>query len=107
VATREDAFPMHPRPIRVFRNQMMKPILFYILAVPFAFCQETQNPPSQTEPVPASTAAQAPARPATYSFHNGTAAGAPPAIFDAGPFGKVAVNGFSAAWAVAEQSHPG
>src|ERR1035437_9173673 len=45
----------------------MKTLLFFVLAVPFAFCQETQNPPSpQTQPVPADTTAQAPpAAPAT------------------------------------------
>src|ERR1035437_2518087 len=85
---------MHPRPIRVFRNQIMKTMLFYILAVPFAFCQETQNPPSQTEPVPANTASQAPAPAAlpTPSI-TGPLQAIPPAIFDAGPFGKLAVNG--------------
>jgi hypothetical protein len=72
----------------------MKTLLFYILAVPFAFCQETQNPPSQTEPVPADTAAQAPAPAAlpTPSI-TGPLQAIPPAIFDAGPFGKLAVNG--------------
>ena len=58
VATREDAFSMHPRPIRVFRNQIMKTLLFYSLAVPFVFCQQTQNPPSQTQPMPADATAQ-------------------------------------------------
>ena len=85
---------------------MMKPILFYILAVPFAFCQETQNPPSQTEPVPASTAAQAPAPAAlpTPSI-TGPLQGLPPAIFDAGPFGKVAVNGFLSGMGLWQSNH--
>jgi hypothetical protein len=77
----------------------MKTLLFYVLAVPFAFCQETKNPPVQTEPVPADTAVQAPATPPaaptalpTPSI-TGPLAGLPPAMFDAGPFGKLAVNG--------------
>src|SRR5450759_4512212 len=97
---------MHPRPIRVFRNQIMKTLLFYILAVPFAFCQETQNPPSQTEPVPADTAAQAPAPAAlpTPSI-TGPLQGLPPAIFDAGPFGKVAVNGVLSGMGLWQSNH--
>src|SRR5665647_2369700 len=97
---------MHPRPIRVFRNQIMKTLLFYILAVPFAFCQETQNPPSQTEPVPADTAAQAPAPAAlpTPSI-TGPLQGLPPAIFDAGPFGKLAVNGFLSGMGLWQSNH--
>src|ERR1039457_2092340 len=86
---------MHPRPIRVFRNQIMKTLLFYSLAVPFVFCQQTQNPPSQTQPMPADATAQAPAAPApapaalsTPSI-TGPLQGLPPAIFDAGPFGKL------------------
>jgi hypothetical protein len=84
----------------------MKTLLFYILAVPFAFCQETQNPPSQTEPVPASTAAQAPAPAAlpTPSI-TGPLQELPPAIFDAGPFGKVAVNGFLSGMGLWQSNH--
>jgi len=84
----------------------MKTLLFYILAVPFAFCQETQNPPSQTEPVPASTAAQAPAPAAlpTPSI-TGPLQELPPAIFDAGPFGKLAVNGFLSGMGLWQSNH--
>ena len=84
----------------------MKTMLFYILAVPFAFCQETQNPPSQTEPVPANTAAQAPAPAAlpTPSI-TGPLQGIPPAIFDAGPFGKLAVNGVLSGFGMVQGNH--
>jgi hypothetical protein len=81
-------------------------VLFYILAVPFAFCQETQNPPSQTEPVPANTAAQAPAPAAlpTPSI-TGPLQAIPPAIFDAGPFGKLAVNGVLSGFGMVQGNH--
>ena len=84
----------------------MKTVLFYILAVPFAFCQETQNPPSQTEPVPANTAAQAPAPAAlpTPSI-TGPLQAIPPAIFDAGPFGKLAVNGVLSGFGMVQGNH--
>ncbi|HEY5161528.1 MAG TPA: outer membrane beta-barrel protein, partial [Terriglobales bacterium] len=84
----------------------MKTLLFYILAVPFAFCQETQNPPSQTEPVPADTAAQAPAPAAlpTPSI-TGPLQAIPPAIFDAGPFGKLAVNGVLSGFGMVQGNH--
>jgi len=84
----------------------MKTLLFYILAVPFAFCQETQNPPSQTEPVPANTAAQAPAPAAlpTPSI-TGPLQAIPPAIFDAGPFGKLAVNGVLSGFGMVQGNH--
>jgi hypothetical protein len=84
----------------------MKTVLFYILAVPLAFCQETQNPPSQTEPVPASTAAQAPAPAAlpTPSI-TGPLQAIPPAIFDAGPFGKLAVNGVLSGFGMVQGNH--
>jgi hypothetical protein len=84
----------------------MKTLLFYILAVPFAFCQETQNPPSQTEPVPADTAAQAPAPAAlpTPSI-TGPLQGIPPAIFNAGPFGKLAVNGVLSGFGMVQGNH--
>ena len=84
----------------------MKTVLFYILAVPFAFCQETQNPPSQTEPAPANTAAQAPAPAAlpTPSI-TGPLQAIPPAIFDAGPFGKLAVNGVLSGFGMVQGNH--
>jgi hypothetical protein len=84
----------------------MKTLLFYILAVPFAFCQEPQNPPSQTEPVPADTAAQAPAPAAlpTPSI-TGPLQAIPPAIFDAGPFGKLAVNGVLSGFGMVQGNH--
>ena len=88
----------------------MKTPLFYILAVPFAFCQETQNPPSQTGPVPADTAAQAPAAaPAPAALPTpsitGPLQGIPPAIFDAGPFGKLAVNGVLSGFGMVQGNH--
>src|ERR1035437_9226180 len=93
----------------------MKTLLFYILAVPFAFCQETQKPPVQTEPVPADTTAQAPpAAPATpppapaalsTPSITGPLQGLPPAIFDAGPFGKVAVNGVLSGMGLWQSNH--
>ena len=88
----------------------MKTVLFYILAVPFAFCQETQNPPSQTEPVPANTTAQAPAAaPAPAALPTpsitGPLQGIPPAIFDAGPFGKLAVNGVLSGFGMVQGNH--
>ena len=84
----------------------MKTLLFFVLAVPFAFCQETQNPPSQTEPVPANTAAQAPAPAAlpTPSI-TGPLQAIPPAIFDAGPFGKLAVNGVLSGFGMVQGNH--
>ena len=52
--------------------------------------QETQTPDTECGRAgdPASSPGSAP-----HSFHNGSAAAIPPAIFDAGPFGKLAVNG--------------
>jgi hypothetical protein len=78
--------------------------------VPFAFCQETQNPPSQTGPVPADTAAQAPAAaPAPAALPTpsitGPLQGIPPAIFDAGPFGKLAVNGVLSGFGMVQGNH--
>jgi Putative beta-barrel porin-2, OmpL-like. bbp2 len=93
----------------------MKTLLFFVLAVPFAFCQETQNPPPQTQPVPADTTAQAPpAAPATpppapaalpTPSITGPLQGLPPAIFDAGPFGKLAVNGFLSGMGLWQSNH--
>src|ERR1039457_4767073 len=94
----------------------MKTLLFFVLAVPFAFCQETQNPPPpQTEPVPANTTAQAPpAAPATpppapaalpAPSITGPLQELPPAIFDAGPFGKLAVNGFLSGMGLWQSNH--
>ena len=88
----------------------MKTLLFYILAVPFAFCQETQKPPVQTEPVPANTTAQAPAAaPAPAALPTpsitGPLQGIPPAIFDAGPFGKLAVNGVLSGFGMVQGNH--
>src|ERR1035437_8509968 len=94
----------------------MKTLLFFVLTVPFAFCQETQNPPPpQTQPVPADTTAQAPpAAPATpppapaalpTPSITGPLQGLPPAIFDAGPFGKLAVNGFLSGMGLWQSNH--
>ena len=88
----------------------MKTVLFLFLAVPSAFCQESQNPPP-----PADTAAQAPpAAPATpppapaalpTPSITGPLQALPPAIFDAGPFGKVAVNGVLSGFGMVQGNH--
>jgi hypothetical protein len=86
----------------------MKTVLLSILAVPFVFCQETQNPPPQTQPAPADTTAQAPAAaPAalTTPAITGPLQALPPAIFDAGPFGKVAVNGVLSGFGMVQGNH--
>ena len=71
----------------------MKTMLFSILAVPFALCQEAQNPPPAAPtalPTPAIT---------------GPLSNLPPAIFDAGPFGKLAVNGFLSGYGLLQNNH--
>jgi hypothetical protein len=77
----------------VFRSQIMKTLLFSILAVPFAFCQEAQNPP------PAAPTAL-PTPPITGPLSN-----LPPATFEAGPFGKLAVNGFLSGYGLLQNNH--
>ena len=78
----------------------MKTVLFAILAVPFAFCQETQNPPPQ---YPLATTPPATALPTPAI--TGPLANLPPAIFDAGPFGKIAVNGFLSGYGLVQNNH--
>jgi len=71
----------------------MKTMLFCILAMPFAFCQEAQNPPPAAPtalPTPAIT---------------GPLTNLPPAAFEAGPFGKLAVNGFLSGWGLLQTNH--
>jgi len=63
---------------------MKKSVLLWLFAVPFAFCQDTQSPPPQTQPPPA---------PLPTPSMTGPLQELPPAIFNAGPFGKLAVNG--------------
>jgi hypothetical protein len=77
----------------------MKTVLFAILAVPFAFCQEAQTPPP-AGPV----AAAAPTALPTPAI-TGPLANLPPAIFDAGPFGKIAVNGFLSGYGLLQNNH--
>ena len=97
----------------VSRSQIMNTLLFYSLAVPFVFCQQTQNPPPpQTQPVPADTTAQAPPAtppPAPAALPTPSITGPlqaiPPAIFDAGPFGKLAVNGILSGFGMVQGNH--
>ena len=95
----------------VFTGRIMKIVLLSILAVPFVFCQETQNRPPQTQPAPADTAAQAPAAapPAPAALPTPSMTGPlqalPPVIFDAGPFGKLAVNGVLSGFGMAQGNH--
>jgi len=63
---------------------------------------QAQTPDQQNAAAPATPP---PARQRSHSFHNGTAAGLPPAIFDAGPFGKVAVNGFLSGMGLWQGNH--
>ena len=65
----------------------MKTVLFSILVVPFAVCQVPPPAPSApTAPSPPPAALTTPAM-------AGPLQAIPPVIFDAGPFGKLAVNG--------------
>jgi hypothetical protein len=95
----------------VFKGKIMKIVLLSILAVPFVFCQETQNPPPQTQPAPADMAAQAPAAapPAPAALPTPSMTGPlqalPPVIFDAGPFGKLAVSGVLSGFGMAQGNH--
>jgi hypothetical protein len=61
-----------------------------------------QKPSGQTAPAP-----PAPADPPTLPTPSitGPLAGLPPAIFDAGPFGKIAVNGFFSGMGLAQSNH--
>ena len=91
----------------VSKTQIMKPLLFYVLAVPLVFCQQTQSPPSQTEPVPTGTTAQSPGAPAALPTPSitGPLQQLPPAIFNAGPFGKVAANGVLSGFGMVQGNH--
>jgi hypothetical protein len=63
--------------------------------------------PDQTAPAAAAAAPAAPAAPTALSTPSitGPLANLPPAIFDAGPFGKIAVNGFLSGIALGQNNH--
>ncbi len=80
----------------------MKTVLFSLLAVPFAFCQEAQNPPPAASATPPAAPTALPTPAITGPLSN-----LPPATFEAGPFGKLSVNGFLSGYGLApEQSRP-
>ena len=69
-----------------------------------------QNAPAAADPqTPADQAGAAPPAPAPAALPTpsitGPLAGLPPAIFDAGPFGKVAVNGLLSGMGLAQNNH--
>jgi len=66
----------------------------------------TQAPADQQKPADAAAPA-APAAPAPLATPaiSGPLSGLPPAIFDAGPFGKIAVNGFLSGMGIAQTNH--
>jgi hypothetical protein len=68
--------------------------------------QAQAAPPAQT-PAPAAAATPAPAAPMPLPTPSitGPLANLPPAIFDAGPFGKLSVNGFLSGIAVGQSNH--
>jgi hypothetical protein len=61
-----------------------------------------QKPADQAAPAPAAPAAPAPLPTPAIT---GPLSGLPPAIFDAGPFGKIAVNGFLSGMGLAQTNH--
>src|SRR5579872_1330929 len=68
----------------------MRTLLFSVVVMQVAFAQ---NPPTQT-PAPAGQTAQAPApTPLPTPAITGPLQEPPPTTFEAGPFGKLAVNG--------------
>ena len=70
-------------------------IRVFALCVALASVCSAQNPPADQQPAAPASAAPAPAAPAPLSTPaiTGPIQGLPPAVFEAGPFGKVAVNG--------------
>lgn len=80
---------------------MMKCTLFAGLGL-LAMSWLVQAQDAQTPPAPAAPAA--PTALPTPAI-TGPLAGLPPAIFDAGPFGKIAVNGFLSGMGVAQNNH--
>ncbi len=90
---------------------------FYVknlAAIAFCFglasvCVAQDQPAAQTpdQQKPADQAAAAPAAPAPLSAPSitGPLSNIPPAIFDAGPFGKIAVNGFLSGTGLAQTNH--
>jgi hypothetical protein len=82
-----------------------------LAAIAFCFglasiCAAQDAPATPATPAPADQAA-APAAPAPLSTPSitGPLSNLPPAIFDAGPFGKIAVNGFLSGMGVAQSNH--
>jgi hypothetical protein len=69
---------------------------------PAAQTPDQQKPADQAALAPAAPAAPAPLPTPAIT---GPLSGLPPAIFDAGPFGKIAVNGFLSGMGVAESNH--
>ena len=65
---------------------------------------QAQDAPAQTPPAAAPAAPAAPAALPTPAI-TGPLSGLPPAIFDAGPFGKIAVNGFLSGMGLAQNNH--
>jgi hypothetical protein len=63
-----------------------------------------QAPPADQAAAPAAAAPAAPAPLPTPSI-TGPLSGLPPAIFDAGPFGKIAVNGFLSGMGLVQNNH--
>jgi hypothetical protein len=65
---------------------------------------QAQDAAAQTAPAAAPAAPAAPTALPTPSI-TGPLSGLPPAIFDAGPFGKIAVNGFLSGMGLAQNNH--
>jgi hypothetical protein len=66
-----------------------------------------QNPPATPAPADQTAAAPAPAAPAPLSSPSitGPISNLPPAVFDAGPFGKIDVNGFLSGTFMGQNNH--
>jgi hypothetical protein len=71
---------------------------------PAGAAADPQTPADQAAPAAAPAASAAPAALPTPSI-TGPLSGLPPAIFDAGPFGKVAVNGLLSGMGLAQNNH--
>jgi len=90
-----------------------KTILFAgsLFALGLNLYAQSDAPAPAVEPAPATATAQAPAAapPAPTALPTpaieGPLAGLPPAIFSAGPFGKIAVNGFLSGMGIVQNNH--
>src|SRR6516164_7634268 len=80
---------------RVYMKFYVKNLASVALCFGLSSVASAQNPPATPAPADQTAAAPAPAAPAPLSSPSitGPISNLPPAVFDAGPFGKIDVNG--------------